>query len=164
MASGSRNDGAKSAFVALLTVGLVPGDRGAPGVRGAPSDPSIRPCAQGRTYGEMADKSITKVSAEYAPKGTAGQKYLASGVHLSMRLWQKESPTQDKPETVRDYETIGFVIEGKAELYIEGQRVLLEPGDSWVVPNGAKHRYKILELFSAVEVTSPPAEVHAREE
>jgi quercetin dioxygenase-like cupin family protein len=112
----------------------------------------------------MADKSITKVSAAYAPKGAPRQKYLATGVHLSMRLWEKESPTEDKSETVRDYETIGFVVEGKAELYIEGQRILLEPGDSWVVPKGAKHRYKILETFTAIEVTSPPAVAHARDE
>ncbi|MBV8213645.1 MAG: cupin domain-containing protein [Verrucomicrobia bacterium] len=112
----------------------------------------------------MPDKSITKVSSEYAPKGAAGQKYLAAGVNLSMRLWQKESLAEDKPETVRDYETIGFVLEGKAELYIEGQRVLLEPGDSWVVPKEAKHRYKILDTFTAIEVTSPPAEVHARDQ
>jgi mannose-6-phosphate isomerase-like protein (cupin superfamily) len=59
--------------------------------------------------------------------------------------------------------TIGFVIEGKAELYIEGQRVLLEPGDSWVIPIGAKHRYKILVPFTAIEVTNPPAEVRARD-
>jgi quercetin dioxygenase-like cupin family protein len=112
----------------------------------------------------VADKSITKVSCAHAPKGAAGQKYLAAGVHLSMRLWEKESPSTDKPETVRDYETIGFVIEGKAELYLEGQRVLLEPGDSWVVAKGAKHRYKILETFTAIEVTSPPAEIRARDE
>ena len=111
----------------------------------------------------MADKSITKVSSSYAPKGQAGQRYLASGVRLSMRLWEKESPVEDKPETARDYETIGFVLEGKAELYIEGQRILLEPRDCWVVPKGAKHRYKILEPFTAIEATSPPAEVHARD-
>ncbi|HEX6566286.1 MAG TPA: cupin domain-containing protein [Chthoniobacterales bacterium] len=111
----------------------------------------------------MADKSITKVSSACAPKGAAGQKYLAAGLHLSMRLWEKENPAEDKPETTRDYETIGFAIEGKAELYIEGQRVLLEPGDSWVVPRGAKHRYKLLDTFTAIEVTSPPAEVHARD-
>jgi len=111
----------------------------------------------------MADKSITKVSSAYAPKGPAGQRYLASGVHVSMRLWEKEDPAEDKAETVREYETIGFVIEGKAELYIEGQRVFLEPGDSWIVPIGAKHRYKVLAPFTAIEVTSPPAEVHARD-
>jgi len=111
----------------------------------------------------MADKSITKVSSEYAPEGDLGQKYLASGVHLSMRLWSGEHPSDDKPETVREYETVGFVLEGKAELYIEGQRILLEKGDSWVVPKGARHRYKILDFFSAVEATSPPAGVHARD-
>jgi quercetin dioxygenase-like cupin family protein len=111
----------------------------------------------------MPDKSITKVSSTYAPKGPSGQKYLASGIHLSMRLWEMESPAEDQPETQRDYETVGFVTDGKAELYIEGQRVLLEPGDSWVVPKGAKHRYKILAPFTAVEVTSPPAEMPARE-
>src|SRR5689334_5255317 len=108
----------------------------------------------------MADKSITKVSSAYAPKGAFGEEYLASGIRLSMRLWRNESPTEQKPETARNYETIGFVLGGKAELYLEGQRVLLEEGDSWVVPKGAKHRYKILEPFTAVEVTSPPAEVH----
>ena len=42
--------------------------------------------------------------------------------------------------------------------------VRLEPGDSWVVPHGAEHSYKIVETFSAVEATSPPAEVHGRDE
>ena len=35
--------------------------------------------------------------------------------------------------------------------------LLLEPGDSWLVPEGASHTYKILESFSAVEATHPPA-------
>ena len=65
---------------------------------------------------------------------------------------------------MRDYETVGFVIDGKAELHLEGQMVLLERGDSWVVPKGARHSYKILETFTAVEATSPPAEVHSRDE
>ncbi len=33
----------------------------------------------------------------------------------------------------------------------------LEPGDSWLVPAGAEHTYRILETFTAVEATSPPA-------
>lgn len=41
--------------------------------------------------------------------------------------------------------------------------VKLEPGDSWSVPKGARHSYKILEPFTAVEATSPPAQVHGRE-
>jgi quercetin dioxygenase-like cupin family protein len=112
----------------------------------------------------MPDKSITKVSSADAPKGRFGQKYLASGIHISIRLWEREPPGEAKSQTGRDYETVGFVLEGKAELHIEGQLVLLEKGDSWVVPKGSRHTYKIIETFTAVEATSPPAEVHARDE
>lgn len=81
-----------------------------------------------------------------------------------MRLWEDEEPGKAKPMTRRDYETAGFVITGRAELEIEGQRLILEPGDSWIVPKGARHRYHIVESFTAVEATCPPAEVHGRDE
>lgn len=42
--------------------------------------------------------------------------------------------------------------------------VLLETGDSWVVPKGASRTYNVLDTFTAVEATSPPAEVHDRDE
>src|SRR3954452_17886634 len=112
----------------------------------------------------MGDTSITKVNSKYSPKAEIGQKYLASGVRLSMRLWEDEPPAEAKPLTQRDYETVGYVITGRAELHLEGQIVLLEPGDSWVVPKGSAHTYKILERFTAVEATSPPAQVHGRDE
>lgn len=73
-----------------------------------------------------------------------------------MRLWENEQPNEPKEPTSREYETVGYVISGRAELHIEGQMVLLEPGTSWVVPKGASHTYKILESFTAVEATSPP--------
>ncbi|HEX8089904.1 MAG TPA: cupin domain-containing protein [Blastocatellia bacterium] len=112
----------------------------------------------------MGDTSVKKVQSGYSPRGETGQKYLASGIHVSMRLYEDEQPGQDKPETERDYETVGYVIKGRAELRIEGQMILLEPGDSWLVPKGARHAYKILEPFTAVEATSPPAQVHGRDE
>jgi quercetin dioxygenase-like cupin family protein len=80
-----------------------------------------------------------------------------------MRLWENEQPGQDKPESRSEYETVGYVLKGRAELHIEGQMILLEAGDSWLVPKGATHTYKILEAFSAVEATSPPAQVHGRD-
>jgi quercetin dioxygenase-like cupin family protein len=110
------------------------------------------------------DKSVKKVSSEHSPRGEMGQKYLADGKAVSMRLWDGEEPSEPKPEAVREYETVGYVIRGRAELHLEGQVVLLEPGDSWLVPKGATHTYNILETFTAVEATSPPAEVGARDE
>lgn len=112
----------------------------------------------------MSDTSVTKVKSAYSPRGKGGQKYLAAGVHVGMRLWEAEQPGEAKPPSQRDYETVGYVISGRAELHLEGQKLLLEAGDSWVVPKGASHTYKILEPFTAVEATSPPAFVHGRDE
>jgi quercetin dioxygenase-like cupin family protein len=112
----------------------------------------------------MSDTSVTKVNSAHSPKGAMGQKYLASGVHIAMRLWEGEAPGESKLPTQRDYETVGYVISGRAELHIEGQMVLLAPGDSWVVPKGSTHSYRILEPFTAIEATSPPAHAHARDE
>lgn len=112
----------------------------------------------------MTDKSVKKVSAETAPCGEMGQKYLASGVRLAMRLWEAEPTGTATHSTTRQYETVGYVVRGCAELELEGQTVLLEPGDCWVVPAGARHSYLIREEFTAVEATSPPARVHGRDE
>jgi len=107
---------------------------------------------------------VTKVQSKHSPQGKNGQKYLAAGIHLGMRLWEKLPPSEPKPLARRDYETVGFVLEGRAELHLEGQKILLETGDSWSVPKGAEHTYKILEPFTAVEATCPPAFVHGRDE
>ena len=112
----------------------------------------------------MGDTTVTKIDSRNSPVGRQGQKYLASGKQLAMRLWENESPTEAKEPVAREYETVGFVIQGRAELHSEGQIVLLEPGNSWVVPKGAKHSYKILESFTAVEATSPPAQAHGRDD
>lgn len=112
----------------------------------------------------MPDTSVKKVDSSNSPLGELGQKYLASGKTVSMRLWEDEQPNEAKSPATRDYETVGYVIKGRAELHLEGQVVLLEPGDSWVVPKGSSHTYKILEPFTAVEATSPPAQIHGRDE
>lgn len=112
----------------------------------------------------MADTTVMKVQSQESPTGEMGQKYLASGKAVSMRLWENEQPDDAKPESSREYETVGYVISGRAELHLEGQMVLLEPGDSWTVPKGASHTYRILEAFTAVEATHPPAQVHGRDE
>lgn len=112
----------------------------------------------------MGDTSVQKVMSEKSPSGDMGQKYLASGINVAMRLWENVQPNQGKEMRTREYETVGYVIKGKAELHLEDQKLILEEGDSWVVPKGAKHTYKILENFTAVEATSPPAHAHGRDE
>ena len=70
----------------------------------------------------MTDTTIKKISSAFSPKGEMGQIYLASGKRISLRLWRDEEP-QAKQSVRRDYETVGYVIAGRAELRLEGQTV-----------------------------------------
>src|SRR5262249_1237019 len=117
---------------------------------------------QSRVTAMPPDTTVKKVSSRTSPRGDMGQTYLTSGKRVSMRLWQREEP-QPMPVTERDYETVGYVISGRAELDLEGQTVRLEPGDSRVVAPGARHNYRRLEPLTAVEGRSPPAKVHGRD-
>jgi mannose-6-phosphate isomerase-like protein (cupin superfamily) len=114
--------------------------------------------------GDMTDTTVIKVDAAHSPNGPDGQTYLASGKTVSMRMWRDGPPNEHKRPVRRDYETVGYVVSGRAELTVEGQTVRLEPGSSWVVPKGAEHSYRILEALTAIEATAPPAQVHARDE
>jgi len=105
------------------------------------------------------DTTIKKVDSKHSPTGDMGQTYLASGVSVAMRLWQREQTDQDKTTHSRPYETVGYVI-----VHIGEQTAVLNKGDSWVVPKGAEHRYEILEPFTAVEATHPPAHVAGRDQ
>lgn len=111
----------------------------------------------------MPDTTIKKVDSTHSPKGEMGQKYLVSGVSISLRLWENVSPNQEKETSSRPYETAGYVISGRARLHLHDQVMTLEPGDSWIVPKHTEHTYTILENFTAVEATHPPARIEDRD-
>src|SRR5687767_1718943 len=54
----------------------------------------------------MPDTTVKKIDSTHSPRSEAGAKYLASGKSLSMRLWEKEPPSNKKPESRREYETV----------------------------------------------------------
>lgn len=99
----------------------------------------------------------TKISSKTASEGAHGEVRLAQGERVAMRMWRNEPADEHKPTAARPYETVGYVVAGRAELVLGGETVALEPGDSWLVPAGAEHTYRILETFTAVEATAPPA-------
>lgn len=98
-----------------------------------------------------------KLDADHAPVGPMGQIDLVAGNTVGLRLWRDEQPVSEPVVTRRAYETVGYVIAGAAELTIEGETIRLNPGDSWLVPAEAEHSYRIIEAFTAVEATAPPA-------
>ena len=111
----------------------------------------------------MGDTTVIKVDSSHSPHGPDGQVYLATGTNIAMRMWREVAPGTDQPAVRREYDCAGYAIAGKAELHTEGQVILLNPGDSWIVPRGAEHSYRILEPFTAVEATTPPAVAHGRD-
>ena len=108
----------------------------------------------------MGDSIVIKVDGDSAPRGPDGQVTLATGSRIAMRMWRDEQPGDDKAPVRRDYDCVGYAISGRAELHAEGKLIMLNPGDSWIVPRGAEHTYRILEAFTAIEATTPPAPAH----
>lgn len=100
---------------------------------------------------------LVVVSSKEAETSSEGEVTLAAGAKMSMRLWRNEQP-HDKAPHRSPYETLGYVVSGRAELTVEGQKATLGPGDSYLVPANAEHTYRILEAFTAVECTAPPQE------
>ena len=119
---------------------------------------------ENKTGDSKGDSTVKKVDSASSPTGPNGEVYLATGKSIAMRMWRDEQPADAKAPSRRDYETVGYVIKGRAELHIEGQTITLGAGHSWLVPKGAEHTYKILESFTAVEVTHPPFNTHGRDE
>jgi|SRR6056297_468513 len=101
--------------------------------------------------------STEEIAKGKLPESESVKEILASGNNIGLRIWKNEEPGADKDLHRSAYETVGYVLKGKAELHIEGEVTELREGDSYVVPENAEHTYKILETFSAVEATSPPA-------
>ncbi len=105
-----------------------------------------------------SDTAGLTVEESEAPIGSMGQKLLISGNAIALRLWDEQpGDGQEKAAAARSYETLGYVLEGEAELTMEGKSITLKPGVSWSVPEGTAHSYKIVERFRAVEATHPSA-------
>lgn len=98
-----------------------------------------------------------------ARSGEMGQKYLATGSNVALRRWEEDVCGFSKP-TIRNYETVGYVMQGVLELDLDGEAATLNAGDSWLVPAGARHRYRVIEPMIAIEATSPPARFNDRDE
>ena len=111
----------------------------------------------------MSESEVGKVSVTRAGTGDMGQRYLASGTRVAMRLWDEQPTSSGKPQAAREYETVGYVVSGRARLVTGDGTLDLGPGDSWVVPAGVEHTYEIVEALTAVEATSPPAQQGGRD-
>lgn len=50
---------------------------------------------------------------------------------------------------------IGYLMEGKMEYTIDGETFILNPGDSWCIPENSRHSARALEDSRAIKIFSP---------
>src|SRR3954451_14482109 len=95
-----------------------------------------------------------------APNGPRGEKLMAHGDALALRVWEREPEGETSPEHANDYEYVAYVCSGALRVRIgddEAQEV--RAGDSYVVPSGTPYTLEILEAATVVEEVSAASAV-----
>lgn len=80
-------------------------------------------------------------------------KHLIKGAKIALRLWD-ETDVHGKTEVSREYECVGYVLDGTATLHLNGQKQELKQGVSYLVPANTKHSYDITGHFRCIEAIS----------
>ena len=91
-----------------------------------------------------------------AATGPRGEKLMAHGDGLALRVWEREPQGETAPEHANDYEYVAYVVAGALRVAIgddEAQEV--RAGDSYVVPKGTPYSFEVLERATVAEAVSP---------
>lgn len=88
------------------------------------------------------------------------------GVHLDSLAVGEASMVTKMNYVVGNYaaehthpqEQCGYVISGKYRMTVADKAFLLEPGDSYAVPGGVPHSFRVLEAGEVVDVFTPHRE------
>jgi quercetin dioxygenase-like cupin family protein len=76
------------------------------------------------------------------------------GKIINVLHWQTPagtlSPVHDHPE-----EQFGYIVKGAFEVTIGAEQALLKAGDSYFIPGGAPHQFRMVEDSVAIDVFSP---------
>ena len=91
-----------------------------------------------------------------AGTGSRGERLLARGQQVALRVWEHEPAGETAPEHANDYEYVGFIVEGAMRVRIgDGEPQELGAGDSFCVPAGTPYGFEVLEAARVVEAVSP---------
>ncbi|MFQ5711659.1 MAG: cupin domain-containing protein [Candidatus Geothermarchaeales archaeon] len=86
-------------------------------------------------------------------------KVIAVGKNMTM-LYGEFEPGVEFPEHSHPHEQIGYVLEGKCELKLEGKTYIVEEGYTYSIPSHAKHGWKNVgkEKFAWIDIFYPVRE------
>jgi quercetin dioxygenase-like cupin family protein len=93
-----------------------------------------------------------------ATTGPRGERLLAHGDTLALRVWDHEPAGEQSPEHSNDYEYVAYVTDGSLRVRIgddDAQEV--GAGDSYVVPANTPYTFEVLQAATVVEAVSPPS-------
>ena len=98
-------------------------------------------------------------SAERQERTFKGVNFLvgAIGERMMVTLMTFEEG-QEVGTHAHPHEQAGYCVQGRFELTIGGVPTMIEPDDSYVIPGGTPHSYRVFEDALAVEMFSPPRE------
>lgn len=100
------------------------------------------------------------IQAADAKTGKEGEKLLAHGENVSMRLWDGEEAGSDKPEHQNTYEYVAYVISGQLEIKLQGKSFKVGQGDSYCIPANTPYSLKILAKATVLEALTPSDRSH----
>lgn len=106
------------------------------------------------------NKEIESVRIESIEDVSIGGRFLRKTLSLSQNMELTEATlnigTIIPTHIHRNWESVGYVVEGKLRMIIEGEEHILERGDSWYHPQNIAHSTEALENTKTIEVFNPP--------
>lgn len=91
-----------------------------------------------------------------ASTGSRGERFLARGERVALRVWEHEPAGEVAPEHANRYEYVAYVTEGAMRVRIgDAEAVDVGVGDSYVVPADTPYAFEIVERATVVEAVSP---------
>ena len=96
---------------------------------------------------------VTRADATTGPRG---EKLMAHGDTLALRVWEREPEGEQSPEHANAYEYVAYVAEGALRVRIgDDEPAEVRAGDSYVVPAETPYAFEVLEAATVVEAVSP---------
>ncbi len=91
-----------------------------------------------------------------ATTGSRGERLLAHGDNVALRVWDHEPAGHEGPEHSNDYEYVAYVTAGSLRVRIgEDDAQEVGAGDSFVVPANTPYGFEVIETATVVEAVSP---------
>ena len=105
----------------------------------------------------MDSRDAHVVARHEAQTGARGERLLARGRHVALRLWERQPGGETAPEHANPYEYVAYVQSGALRLRIgDDPAVEVHAGDSYVVRAGTPYGFEVLETATVLEAVAPP--------